>query len=168
MKHSKFSRRVALALVSVLAVATLALAGCAQQTSAATDEQTESRQYMSTVNQTMEDLANKLEGFEDAVSRDDAVTMRTQADNAFKALDALAAIEAPEALKDVQAGYVDGCTKLKDALNAYIDLYTEIDSATDEHPFDYSTYRDRLASIQELYNEGTAILEETDQKATEL
>ncbi|WP_165056052.1 MULTISPECIES: hypothetical protein [unclassified Adlercreutzia] len=166
MKHSKIARLLALTCVGILVAA--ALAGCAQQNNAANEQQTKSRQYMSSVNQTMEDLSSRLESFEDAVSRGDAVTMRTQADNAFKALDALAAIEVPEGLGDVQTGYVDGCNKLKEALNAYIELYTEIDSATEEHPFDYATYDDRIKSIQELYDEGVSLLEETDKKATEL
>lgn len=165
MKHSRIARLVTLVFVGLLAAA---LAGCAQQGGAANEQQTASRQYMSSVNQTMEDLSNRLEGFEDAVARGDAVTMRTQADNAFKALDALAAIEAPEELSDVQAGYVDGCGKLKEALNAYVELYTEIDSATEEHPFDYASYADRLKSVQGLYDEGVSLLEETDKKATEL
>ena len=37
-------------------------------------------------------------------------------------------------MKDLQTNYVDGCNKLKDALNSYIDLYTEISSATEERP----------------------------------
>ena len=48
--------------------------------------------------------------------------------SAFEAIDALAAIDTPDAMKDLQTNYVDGCNKLKDALNSYIDLYTEISS----------------------------------------
>ncbi len=166
MKNSKIARIATVVVAGVLMA--FALGGCVPQGSAANEEQTANRQYMSTVSTAMDELENRLEGFEDAVSRSDAVAMRTQADNAFKSLDALAALEAPEPLKEVQAGYVDGCTALKDALNAYIALYTEIDSATAEHPFDYSTYDARLKDIQDAYNDGIAKLEAADQKAAEL
>lgn len=166
MLRNRLVRVASLVFAGILMAAVLG--GCAQQSNTATEQQTESRQYMATVNQTVEELANRLESFEEAVSRGDAVTMRTQADNAFKTLDSLASIEVPEGLEEVQSGYVDGCNDLKEALNAYIALYTEIDSATDEHPFDYSTYNDRIAAIQNQYNDGIAKLEAADKKATEL
>ena len=166
MLRTRLVRVASLVFAGILMAA--GLGGCAQQSNTATEQQTESRQYMATVNQTVEELANRLESFEEAVSRGDAVTMRTQADNAFKTLDSLASIEVPEGLEEVQSGYVDGCNDLKEALNAYIALYTEIDSATDEHPFDYSTYNDRIAAIQNQYNDGIAKLEAADKKATEL
>lgn len=166
MKLRKLARIAAVACAGLLVVASLA--GCAQQQTAATEEQTANRQYMSAVSQSMDDLSERLGSFEDAVARGDAVTMRTQADNAFKALDSLSALEAPEALGEVQVGYVDGCNALKEALSSYVDLYTEISSATDDHPFDYSTYSDRLTVIQDTYNDGIAKLEAADKKATEL
>lgn len=49
-----------------------------------------------------------------------------------------------------------------------MDLYTEIDSATDQQPFDYSTYEQRLASIQSAYDTGLQALRAGDQKVTEL
>ena len=166
MLRNRLVRVASLVFAGILMAAVLG--GCAQQSNTATEQQTESRQYMATVNQTVEELATRLESFEEAVSRGDAVTMRTQADNAFKTLDSLASIEVPEGLEEVQSGYVDGCNDLKEALNADIALYTEIDSATDEHPFDYSTYNDRIAAIQNQYNDGIAKLEAADKKATEL
>ena len=98
----------------------------------------------------------------------DVVTMRTQADNAFKALDELDSQEAPDALKDVKQCYVDGSEQLENALNAYIELYTEIDSATDAQPFDWSTYDQRLADIQAAYNSGIEKLQEGDKTAADL
>lgn len=166
MKRSRITRVVLTLCVGVMMIAFLG--GCAQQANTASEEQTANRQYMSSVSTSIEELSERLGGFEDAVSRGDTVAMRTQADNAFKALDALAAIEAPEALKEVQQGYVDGCNTLRDALNGYIALYTEIDSATEDHPFDYSTYDDRLKEIQDKYNDGISKLESADQKAAEL
>ena len=115
----------------------------------------------------MEDLQSRLDGFTDAVSRGDLVGMRTQADNAYKALDELGKLNVPDDLKDIQQEYVDGTNKLKDALNAYIELYTEIDSATEAQPFDYSTYDQRIADIKSQYDEGIGKLQSGDNKASE-
>ena len=90
------------------------------------------------------------------------------ADNAFKALDELDSQEAPDALKDVKQCYVDGSEQLENALNAYIELYTEIDSATDAQPFDWSTYDQRIADIQAAYNSGLEKLQEGDKTAADL
>ena len=62
---------------------------------AAAQQQSENRQYMTQVNQTMDDLKSRLESFTDAVSRGDVVGMRTQADNAFKAIDDLNNLTSP-------------------------------------------------------------------------
>lgn len=144
-----------------------ALAGCAQQNSAASEQQAANRQFMTQVNQTMDDLQSKLDSFVDAVSRGDVVGMRTQADNAFKSIDDLSAIEAPENLNDVKQEYVDGANELKDALSAYVDLYTEIDSATDAQPFDWSTYDQRISDIKQKYDDGIGKLQSGDNKASE-
>ncbi len=152
MKHTRFAKVLVAMFAGVLMVA--ALGGCAQQDTAAAQQQSENRQYMTQVNQTMDDLKSRLESFTDAVSRGDVVGMRTQADNAFKAIDDLNNLNVPDALKDIQKEYVDGTADLKDALNSYIDLYTEIDSATEEQPFDYSTYDQRIQDIKSKYDEG--------------
>ena len=77
-------------------------------------------------------------------------------------------LNVPDALKDIQKEYVDGTADLKDALNSYIDLYTEIDSATEEQPFDYSTYDQRIQDIKSKYDEGIGKLQSGDNKASEL
>lgn len=163
MKQMRFSKVVTVFCAGVLMVASLA--GCAQQSNSLTEQQQQSDEYMSQVNLTMDDLQSRLDSFSDAVSRDDVVGMRTQADNAFKVLDELNSIEVPEGLEDIQQNYVDGTTELKDALNAYIDLYTEIDSATDEQPFDWSTYDERIADIKAQYDEGIEKLQAADEAA---
>ena len=91
------------ATVCAAALSVAVLGGCMpqQQTSAASQAQSDNRAYMTQVNQTMETLQTRLSGFSDAVSRGDVITMRTQADNAFKALDELDSQEAPDALKAV-------------------------------------------------------------------
>lgn len=166
MKRTNLTRLLVIALFGALLA--MSLGGCMAQNNTVNTQQTENRQYMSKVNQSMEDLTNRLDSFNQAVSNNDLVGMKTQADNAFKAIDDLNALEAPEALKDIQTAYVDGCTDLKDALSLYVDLYTEIESATEEEPFDYSTYDARLKEIQDKYDSGIDKLEEADKKANEM
>lgn len=166
MKRATIVRVVTLALAATLAA--LALSACMPQSNAASEEQEANRQYMAQVNQAMADLSDKLEGFTDAVVRGDVVTMRTQVDSALKVIDQLEQMEAPEVLADVKAGYVEGCNSLRSALNSYVDLYTEMASATDAQPFDFSSYATRLKEIQKAYDEGIAKLQETDAKAAQL
>ena len=158
------TKAAAIACVSLLCV--LLVAGCATTpVSTMTEEQQANRNYMTQVNQKMEALSSNLENFSDAVSRKDVVSMRTQAENAFKTLDSLEAIEAPEALADVHEQYVAGTSSLRAALSDYIDLYAEIDSATEQAPFDWSTYDQRIAGIQSLYDKGLAALSAGDEAA---
>lgn len=156
-------------VLCTMALSVAMLAGCTQQqTSAEQQTQSDNRAYMSQVNQSMEELQTRLTSFTDAVSRKDVVTMRTQADNAFKVLDSLSDQEAPEALKDVKEKYVSGCVSLKSALNDYITLYTEIESATDEKPFDWSTYDQRLSDIKTVYDQGISDLQSADDTVSSL
>ena len=74
------------ATVCAAALSVAVLGGCMpqQQTSAASQAQSDNRAYMTQVNQTWKRCKPALSGFSDAVSRGDVITMRTQADNAFK------------------------------------------------------------------------------------
>ena len=92
--------------------------------------------------------------------------MRTQADDAFKVLDNLESLEAPEVLQDVKQGYVDGSKQLKDALNAYIALYTDL--AANPSAVSTDAYKERLASIQDTYDQAVEKLKSTDEAATQL
>ena len=157
MKH--FNVKVAICLCAMVLAAGLA-AGCAQ-TATVNSEQQENRAYMSQVNEVMAQLDDELDSFVDAVSRGDVVNMRTQADNAYQVLDKLASIEAPEALADVQQDYADGTKKLREALDSYIKLYSDVDSKS----FDQSTYKSRIKDIQSLYDEGVAALKKGDEAA---
>lgn len=160
MRQSKWFIRATLIGVGLMVM--FALGGCSAANSKATQEQTQNRQYMSSVNQDMDELQSRLASFNDAVSRGDVVSMRTQADNAYKALDDLKNISAPAALKDAQQDYVDGTTALKGALDEYIALYTEIDSATTAQPFDWSSYDQRIAKIKQDYDTGMGKLQDGD------
>ncbi len=164
MAKSIVSRFACAALAGALLTA--ALAGCMPVDTAANDELSANRQYMAAVNQGMDDLAAKLESFNDAVARGDVVTMRTQVEKAFKELDDLESIEAPEVLADVKAGYAEGCAMLEEALGSYVDLYTQLESGA--LAADSIEYANALAEIQASYDAGIAKLEETDQKALEL
>ena len=167
MNSRMFSKIAAVAVAGAMSVSVLS--GCVtQQPTSATEAQSENRAYMTQVNQTMETVKDRLASFSDAVSRGDVVNMRTQADNAFKALDSLSSQDAPDALKDIKQQYVDGCADLETALNDYVTLYAEIDSATDAQPFDWSTYDDRIAAIQSAYDSGIAKLEAGDKAAADL
>lgn len=165
---SKTVKTPVVALVAFCLAALLALAGCASPSTEGAEEQAANRDYMSQVNLVMDDLNAGLENFSEAVSRSDIVGMRTQAENAYKAIDELNKITVPDGLSDIQDEYVKGCTDLKDALNGYIDLYANIDTATEEQPFDYDSYDSELDKIKDKYNDGIEHLENADKKATEM
>ena len=154
-------------LVAAALAASIALGGCAGagQVETATEEQQANRAFMSQVNEAMMQLDTDLDSFDDAVSRGDVVNMRTQADNAYKSLDKLSDIEAPEALKDIKQKYVDGSAKLREALDGYIELYTTAQKKGDD--FDWSKYDDEIKEIQKAYDEGVKTLEEGDKAAAE-
>lgn len=166
MKHHTAARFLAVVLGAAVALA--ALVGCQSPATGATDQQQANRTYMTKVNQAVEELNSRLGEFNEAVAQESVVNMRNKANGAFEAIDALAAIDTPDAMKDLQANYVDGCNKLKDALSSYIDLYTEISSATEEAPFDYSTYGGRIKEVQDAYNEGIGKLKAADEEALKL
>ncbi len=148
--------------VCAVALAGGVLAGCTNAAAnTATAEQQANRVYMSQVNEIMEELGDGLDSFVDAVSRNDIVNMRTQADNAYQALDKLGDLEAPDELADIQEKYVDGADKLREALDEYIALYTEMNGAS----FDMSTYDSRIDDIQKLYDEGVDLMSEADETA---
>lgn len=163
MKRPIAIRALIVLCTGVLLVA--ALGGCAAHDTQATQQQSLNRQYMMQVNQTMEDFKSQLNDFTEAVSKNDMVGMHTEADKAFKIIADFEKLEAPEDLQDVKSAYLNGMHGLKDALRAYIDLYTEVDTATEDKPFDWKTYDERLAKIEKQYNEGMDKLQEGDNKA---
>ena len=155
--------RVRTFLAAVLCAVALgaALLGCTSPSSTSANEsQQANRTYMSQVNETMVELGEALDQFVDAVSRGDVVNMRTQADNAYRVLDKLAGIEAPDDLKDVRDCYVEGTGKLRKALDGYIELYAE--TAKSEEA-DSAEFNARIAELQALYDEGIAALQKGDQ-----
>ena len=165
MSRASIKRIFALCLAGCLA---FLLVGCAQQASDAdaNDSVAANRQYMSSVNQAVAELSDRLQGFEDAVSRRDPITMRTQADDAFKVLDVLSTMEVPDDMKELNEGYVQACEMLEEALSSYIDLYSDISASRGGS--DAQSIQEQIDQIQSKYDEGIDLLEATDKKATEL
>lgn len=168
----RFARMLAAALAAAF-VCNFALTGCSQsmfpaEPASEEDAGPTSRSFMASMNEAADTLQEKMGAFTDAVARQDLVSMRVQADAAYAIIDDMAAIEAPDELKDLQQKYIDGCGELKNALNGFMELYTEIDSATTRNPFDYSTYADRMAQLQGQYDAAVQALQEADQSATEM
>ena len=154
-----------LAAVACMAVLVLALSGCFGQPSQANDPNRQYRTYMSQVNQIMVEFEEGLASFNEAVSRNDVVNMGNQLDQALKSLDKLETLEAPSSMANVHKDYVDAAGKLETALRDYVDVYTEIDAAVKAEKADWSDYKDRIATIQERYDEGVKALEEADAAA---
>lgn len=157
---------------ALAAACALALAGCStsQQSLQQQDEDqvTLNRQYMSDLNQNVQELSERLEDFVDAVGHGDVVTMQSQADNAFKVITTIESLQAPDDLEELKEGYTQACEKLRDALNEYITLYAEITGEAGGNSFNDAAYAERINSIQQKYNEAIAQLESTDNTATEL
>ena len=165
------SKRSLLVLACSAALTASLVAGCAPASPAAKaqdEAQVAYRAYMSSVNETMSDLDKGLEEFVTAVSRNDVVTMQTQAERAYKAIDKLKETDAPEALADIKSDYVEGATKLQEALSDYIALYTEMQAAQSTGSFDFSSFAGRVSGVQEKYDEGIAALKKADEAAASL
>ena len=162
MKSNVIAKIAAAACAAVFAACLMT--GCFGGPAATmSEEQQANRAYMSQVNQTMEELDSSLDGFVDAVSRGDVVNMRSQADNAYKTLDKRESSEGPDAMADIQESYVEGTSKLREALDGYIELYTDASNPG----FDWSGYDKRIAEIQKLYDDGVAALEAGDEAAAQ-
>ena len=161
MRRVVAAKRVA-GIALAFALSVVLLCACSAGQDETQEAQEANQAYMSQVNELMDSLDSGLDGFVDAVSRGDVVAMRTQAEGAFAAIDALSELEAPEALSDIQESYIAGATELDGALTAYIDLYTEIDSATEANPFDWGTYDQRIDAIKAQYDNGVSLLKAGD------
>jgi hypothetical protein len=117
---------------------------------------------MSQANSAMMQLDADLEPFTAAVAAEDVVTMEQAASSVYRDIDAFKAITAPDAMKDIHAEYSAGCEDLKQALQAYIALYS------DASDMDVKDLNEGLASVQALYDSGIAHLKAADGKATQL
>lgn len=161
---TRILRCVYVALLSSLCAFVLAACTTPQAVTPEEDSVAANRQYMSSLSQMSDDLTTRLQSFADAVSRNDTVSMRTQAQNAFAIIDEIRDVDAPEDLVDLKTGYMEACDDLETALNSYLDLYDQVTNET----IDRATYDTRIKGIQDEYNSAISKLEETDNQATEL
>jgi flagellar basal body-associated protein FliL len=144
------------------------LAGCGSTDQAASSSSSDgasaNREYMSNANTIIEQLQDNLNDFSDAVSDDNLVSMKAAAKKAYQNIDSFKQLKPTDTLKPVHNEYVKGCDDLKDALEQYIDLFSDQKKSklTDQQ------YKDRLKKIQDKYNSGMDHLKEGDKKATSL
>ena len=160
---TKITAMLAAALVSACLLGGCSSGGSADA-SAVADAQNANRAYMSAVNEAMLQLDDDLTDFSSAVSAGDLVAMRTASTAASRTIDTLEAIEAPEALADIQQLYTQGATTLEGALASYVQLYTDVEIAG-QGGFDAATFQARLAEVQQAYDEGIDLLSQADEQA---
>lgn len=148
----------------VMALMLALLAGCFGGAQAE-DPNRPYRTYMSQVNEIMTELDEGLEGFTEAVSRNDIVSMEGQLDRALKVFDKLDKLDAPSSMKDIHNSYIEATDTLEGALRDYVALYTEIDAAAQAGSVDWAAYSKRIAQIQENYDAGVKALQDADAAA---
>lgn len=118
------------AIACALCLAMAALAGCSSSDSQQKKTPAQvNREYMSSVNSISQEAASALSNFSDAAAKQDVAAMRVAASNATKAFDKIAALEAPDALKDVKSEYEAGANDLGQALSDYVEIYAQIKNA---------------------------------------
>lgn len=159
------SRMVAFAAAIVLACA-LMLSGCASNAQQANDPQTLNRQYMSNVNQIMDEIDAQMTEFSTIVKEGEVVSLSTQLAAINNSVDKLKALSVPDEMKDIQSDYLKGTEELQTAFAAYVDLYEDV-KAPENGTFDFATYGDRLNDVKSHYEAGIQALESADQKAAD-
>lgn len=167
-RHMKTRKFLATLLVVLCVVLTGVLAGCASgnqaSSSSSSDAASANRDYMSSANTIIEQLQDNLTDFSTAVSDDNLVAMRAAAKKAYQSIDDFKQLQPTDTLKPVHSEYVKGCDDLKDALEQYIDLFSDQKKSklTD------AQYQKRLKKIQAKYDSGMDHLKAGDEKATSL
>lgn len=156
-------------MVTVLCVALAGvLAGCssngAASPSSSSDSASANREYMSNANTIIGQLQDNLNDFSDAVANDDLVSMKTAAKKASKSIDDFKKLQPTDTLKSVHQEYTKGCDELKEALDEYIDLYSD----QKKSKLSSAEYKSRLKKIQDKYDSGINHLKEGDKQATSL
>ena len=131
-------------------------------TNQTTDEKTANKTFMSQVNQCMTTLQTQLSSMQDAVSRKDVAGCKACLKQAQETVAALEKLEAPDALKDIKAAYVEGTKGLQDALSSYITLFSKVKKGED------ATFDADLAKVQTAYDAAIAKLKEADEAAAKL
>ncbi len=148
----------------VMALMLALLAGCFGGAQAE-DPNRPYRTYMSQVNEIMTELDGCLTEFTDAVSSSDIVAMEKQLDQAAKAIGKLNALDVPDSMADIHKAYLEGTQKLDGALRDYVELYGEIDAASQGGSVDWTKYDKRIEQIQADYDAGVKALQDADAAA---
>ena len=154
----KAAKVLAVVMAVVCAMAVVACAPNEGQQDAAA----KNRAYMSQANTAMMQLNADLKPFTAAVAAEDLVTSEQAASDVYRDIDAFTAIVPPDPMKDIHAEYSAGCTDLKAALQAYIEVYQD---AADGDGKDLS---EAVAAVQKQYDSGIAHLQAADKLVTEL
>jgi len=168
MKKKTLTR---LGIIAILTVSLFAiLCSCVPQMGESEEEKAlkANREYTTEANRLIDSLSSELGSFTEAVSEENHVKMNTYSDNAKAIIAELKVLEVPEDLKVIHVEYLTGCIELSKALDAYTALYTAMNSATEENPFDYSTFDEELGKIKKTYDSGIKHLETGDKKALEM
>lgn len=150
-----------LAVIATFILCIACIAGCDASPDDA-DAPAKNRAYMSQANTAMMQLNKDLDPFSEAVAAGDIVSMERAATAASRDIDAFMAIEPPETMKDIHAEYCAGCDELRQALQAYVQLYREADD------LDEAAFNERVYVIQAQYNSGIDHLTKGDKLVTEL
>lgn len=119
----------------------------------------QNRQYMSQLNQKMDSLQDTMNQFQDALGKRDTVTMRAKAQDVSKIVQDVNNTDAPDKLNDVKNEYAEGLSTLEQALNSYVDLYTEQQNGQ----ITQDQFNDQAKKIQDTYNQGADQLKSADQ-----
>ena len=156
-------------MATVLCVALAGvLAGCSSggtvSSSSSSDSASANRDYMSNANTIIGQLQDNLSDFSDAVANDDLVSMEAAAKKASSSIDDFKKLQPTDTLKSVHQEYAKGCDELKEALDEYIDLYSD----QKKSKLSSAEYKSRLKKVQDKYNSGMSHLKEGDKPATSL
>lgn len=158
---NRVSSTLRVAAVACAVACALAITGCTTQSaSSTTSEAEQNRQYMATLNQQVTDIQTDLVAFQDAVAKQDAVTMKAQLSSVDKLIDSVKNTDCSSTLQPAKDAYVDALCSLDDALESYVTLYTDVANGT----IDSATYNERLSSVQSAYDAAMDKLKSADDK----
>lgn len=159
----KTKLRIIITAVAALACVAL-LGGCAS--GQANDAKTQNRQYMSSVNSIMSDMEAPMKEFSQAVKDGEVLSLSSQLQSVDDCVERLKAVQAPDAMKDVNDKYVKGAEELQTALKLYVELYQDVKEPK-SGSFNYGKYGDRLKDVKSHYDAGIKALEEADKAVAE-
>ncbi len=158
MKHTRSAGKVI--LFGVICALCMALAGCSSSSSTPNpdDPASQNREYMSQLNQQMDSIQGSLNDFQDAVAKNDVVTMQADKTAVEKTIDSVKATSVTDRLSDVKDGYVSALDALDDALASYLSLYTDVQNGT----VSSDDYAQRLKGVQDAYDSAVSQMQDAD------